>query len=109
MNMRVNFPSFNACLQALPQVPQSVSDFLSSEHVRRVKEVALSIFRQIYNFFSNYNSESTQSGGSVKSIGMIGFMSLIAIMLITLLRTPRNGNREQNRAGFLPPVTPGRG
>lgn len=107
MNMTVNFSSFKAYLQAFPQMPNPISDILASDSVRRIKEIALSIFSKISNFLSNYNSESAQPSGSVKSIGMLGFISVSLLLLISFLRN-RRFNVGNNGGGILPPPTPRR-
>ncbi len=114
MNMSVNFSRLNAYLPAFPSIPQSVSNILASDHVRRIKEIALSVFTTIQNFFNKYSTESPQSTGSVKSIAMFSFISLFALLLISVVRnrSANHGHHHHghlhNRVGILPPPTPRR-
>lgn len=75
---------------------RSFSEFLSSETTKRIKEIALSIFKRITDFCSLWKQPSDET--NLKAVALVSCLSLIALIVIAILRRPNSS--------IVPPNTP---
>jgi hypothetical protein len=57
---------------------------LSLDSIKRIKEIAITIFSKISAFCKSFNNQSKEI--NVKAIAMISCLSLVALLVISILR-----------------------
>jgi hypothetical protein len=74
-------------------------NFLSPEQTKQIKQIAITVFSRISEFFKSFKSINSQPKEiNIKAIAMIGCLSLIALLVISMLRC--------RDVQFVPPPTP---